>query len=126
MVYDELRRLVVMADIPEVNRFTPLKDRVTLVMEEVLKKCLAPTNQMIRNLIEIEDAFINTSHPDFMGGANAMMSIFSEEAKQQRKEDDIFKPQPPIFSLFQENRHDARPNEDAPGGPKDFGFHSLD
>lgn len=82
MVYEELRRLVTLSDIPELSRFSPLRDRVILVMEEVLKKCLAPTNQMIRNLIEIEDAYINTSHPDFMGGANAMMSIFSEEAKQ--------------------------------------------
>ena len=110
------------SDIPELNRFAPLKDRIALVMEEVLKKCLAPTNQMIRNLIEIEDAYINTSHPDFMGGANAMMSIFSEEAKQQRKEDELFKPQQPIFSLFQER---DRPNNNEEVN-KDFGFHNLE
>lgn len=44
MVYEELRRLVTLSDIPELSRFSPLRDRVILVMEEVLKKCLAPTN----------------------------------------------------------------------------------
>jgi replication fork clamp-binding protein CrfC len=31
---------------------------------------------MIKNLIAIEDAYINTNHPDFLGGANAMLNVF--------------------------------------------------
>ena len=38
------------------------------VMENVLSKSLTPTDQMIKNLIEIELGYINTSHPDFVGG----------------------------------------------------------
>ena len=38
------------------------------VMENVLHNSKTPTDQMIRNLIEIELGYINTSHPDFMGG----------------------------------------------------------
>ncbi len=36
-------------------------------MEDVLSKCLVPTEQMIKNLIEIELGYINTNHPDFVG-----------------------------------------------------------
>ena len=35
---------------------------------------------MIKNLIAIEDAYINTNHPDFLGGANAMLNIFQRES----------------------------------------------
>ena len=31
---------------------------------------------MVKNLILIEDSYINTHHPDFMGGANAMLNVF--------------------------------------------------
>jgi hypothetical protein len=31
---------------------------------------------MVKNLITIEDAYINTYHPDFMGGANAIFNVF--------------------------------------------------
>ena len=31
---------------------------------------------MVKNLIVIEDAYINTYHPDFVGGANAIMNVF--------------------------------------------------
>lgn len=31
---------------------------------------------MVKNLIKIEDSYINTYHPDFMGGANAILNVF--------------------------------------------------
>ena len=45
-------------------------------MYSLLSKCLTPTNQMVKNLITIEDAYINTGHPDFMGGTAAMINVF--------------------------------------------------
>jgi dynamin 1-like protein len=45
-------------------------------MYGLLHKALGPCNQMVRNLITIEDAYINTYHPDFMGGANAIFNVF--------------------------------------------------
>jgi len=44
-------------------------------MEDVLQKCLFPTNEMIRHLIEIELGYINTNHPDFVGGTSALITI---------------------------------------------------
>ena len=56
------------------------------VMESVLNDCLGPTNEMILNLIEIETSLINTNHPDFVGSADSLLNLFSEQHDQ--KEDD--------------------------------------
>jgi dynamin 1-like protein len=47
-------------------------------MEGVLDRCLEPTNQMISNLIDIEQAYINTSHPDFLGPEQSFVNIFDD------------------------------------------------
>lgn len=49
-------------------------------MYNLLNKSLGPCNQMVKNLIVIEDAYINTYHPDFMGGANAIFNVFDPNA----------------------------------------------
>lgn len=46
-------------------------------MESVLDKCLTPTTEMIANLIEIENAHINTNHPDFVGSADSLLNLFA-------------------------------------------------
>lgn len=56
-------------------------------MEKVLDKCLTPTTDMIIQLIEIENAHINTNHPDFVGSADSLLSIFSTEREQLENED---------------------------------------
>ena len=45
-------------------------------MEIVLDKCLTPTTDMIMNLMEVENAFINTNHPDFVGSADSLLNLF--------------------------------------------------
>lgn len=45
-------------------------------METVLDKCLSPTTEMIIQLIEIENAHINTNHPDFVSSADLMLNLF--------------------------------------------------
>ena len=41
-----------------------------------LKGCMVPTQKMISNLIQIELAYINTSHPDFIGGKQVQHNPF--------------------------------------------------
>lgn len=48
-------------------------------MENVLDKCLTPTTEMIANLIEIENGFINKNHPDFVGSADSLLNLFQTE-----------------------------------------------
>lgn len=32
---------------------------------------------MVKHLVKIQDSYINTYHPDFMGGANSIMEVFN-------------------------------------------------
>lgn len=61
------------------TRYYKLKSRICDVMESVLDKCLTPTTDMIMNLFEIENANINTNHPDFVGSADSLLNLFQEE-----------------------------------------------
>lgn len=63
-------------ELPEFNRFQNLRKKIIEIMYGLLSKSLNPCNQMVKNLIVIEDAYINTYHPDFMGGANAIFNVF--------------------------------------------------
>ena len=45
-------------------------------MYTLLQKTLIPTNSMVKNLIKIQDSYVNTYHPDFMGGANSITNVF--------------------------------------------------
>ena len=58
-----------------------MMNEITKVMEKYLQKCLIPTEDMIKNLIEIELGYINTNHPDFCGGANAMLDVIKLDDK---------------------------------------------
>jgi dynamin 1-like protein len=60
----------------ELNRFQNLRKKIVEVMYTLLNKQLQPTNAMVKNLIMIQDAYINTYHPDFMGGANSIVNVF--------------------------------------------------
>ena len=77
-VFDELRNIVNQIKVNEISRYRKLDNKIRSVMEDVLRKCLDPTNQMIRNLIDIEQSYINTSHPDFLGPEDSMLNLFEE------------------------------------------------
>ena len=77
-VYDELKNIVSSIEIPEITRYKKLELKIKQVMENVLDSCLTPTNQMIKSLIEIELAYINTAHPDFIGPDQSMLGTFDD------------------------------------------------
>ena len=76
LVFEELRRIITDIDLPEFNRFQNLRKKIIDIMQKLLTKNLHPCNVMVKNLIKIEDAYINTYHPDFMGGANSIFNVF--------------------------------------------------
>lgn len=88
LVHSELRKLIKLINIPELERFQNMTNEITKVMEKYLQKCLMPTEEMIKNLIDIELGYINTNHPDFCGGANAMLDVLKvdDEAKDADKQ----------------------------------------
>jgi len=54
LVFEELRRMINDIEIQEFKRYKNLRNK----------------------FVNIQDAYINTYHPDFMGGANAVLNVF--------------------------------------------------
>lgn len=75
LVFDEMQRMSFQSETTELCRFPELRDRVFEIVNQVLRNCVIPTQKMISNLIQIELAYINTSHPDFIGGKQAVSQI---------------------------------------------------
>jgi dynamin 1-like protein len=85
-IYEELRKILFGINIPEITRFDNLSNKIFEVMDTLLKKCLQPTDQMIKNLIEIELGHINKTHPDFLKN-NTLLNDKSEDDKSNKNED---------------------------------------
>jgi hypothetical protein len=67
---------VVEIEMPELYRYKGLRKKINEVMLDLLVKCLNPCNTMVKNLVVVQDSYINTYHPDFMGGSKSIMSMF--------------------------------------------------
>ena len=53
--------------------------------QALLSRHATPTREMVDNLLNIELAYLNTSHPDFVGGSQAIAHI-SMQATGARSE----------------------------------------
>mgnify|MGYP002789036457 CR=1 FL=1 len=65
-VFEELVRLLSFPDRLELKRYPVLTMRMVRVAEALVKERLEPTLAMVRDLVAIEQAYINTGHPDFL------------------------------------------------------------
>lgn len=74
MVVEEMQKMIQQSESVELNRFPELRDRALEVVTQLLRACVSPATKMITNLIQIELAYINTSHPDFIGGKAAALA----------------------------------------------------
>ncbi|KAK4757547.1 hypothetical protein SAY87_018848 [Trapa incisa] len=77
-IYDELIKISHRCMVNELQRFPVLRKRMDEVVVNFLREGLEPSERMIRHLIEMEMDYINTSHPNFIGGSKAV-----ETARQQ-------------------------------------------
>ncbi|KAF5444231.1 hypothetical protein F2P56_036720 [Juglans regia] len=77
-IYDELIKISHHCLVNELQRFPVLRKRMDEVIGNFLREGLEPSETMIGHLIEMEMDYINTSHPNFIGGSKAV-----EIAKQQ-------------------------------------------
>ena len=71
-VYDELLRMVSQSFPTEMKRFPNLKERVSEIVHGHLRNLLGPAQAMIKNLIAVELAYLNTSHPDYISSGKAV------------------------------------------------------
>ena len=85
-VYDELHQIIDSIDMPELSRYDNLRERIREVVHSLLMECRIPARQMIVNLIAMEQSYINTSHPDFLGGGKAIQRVLMAKARKQLQE----------------------------------------
>ncbi|KAI9189518.1 Dynamin- GTPase protein [Blastocladiella emersonii ATCC 22665] len=86
-VYEELLRLTHESCFPELRRYPVLRARVLDGVSDLLKEHLAPTRAFVQTLVAIQRAYINTSHPDFIGGAAAVAQLEKKYERERRKKE---------------------------------------
>ncbi|KAK2437252.1 Dynamin-related protein 3A [Trifolium repens] len=86
-IYDELMKISHRCMVNDLQRFPFLRKRMDEVIGNFLREGLTPTEIMIHHLIHMETDYINTSHPNFIGGSKAL-----ETAVQQTKSSTISLP----------------------------------
>lgn len=90
LVYEELMKIVhnvCSADIGnEMSRYPRLQNKLIEVVSDLLRERLGPTIKYVESLIEINKAYINTNHPNFVGAAKAMSIVVAERQKQKELE----------------------------------------
>ncbi|KAL7602453.1 dynamin-related protein 3A [Lactuca sativa] len=79
-IYDELIKMSHRCMVNELQRFPVLRKRMDDVIGNFLRDGLQPSETMIGHIVEMEMDYINTSHPNFVGGSKAV-----EVALQQVK-----------------------------------------
>jgi dynamin 1-like protein len=95
-----MRKLLILTveTLPELEKFIYLKKAIKDCVNDLLDKEMEPTLEMVKSLVAIEDAHINTGHPDFLGGANAVMNIFAKEKNESKEKEN----EKDNFSLFKD------------------------
>ncbi|KAL8242450.1 hypothetical protein R6Q59_012752 [Mikania micrantha] len=83
-IYDELIKMSHRCMVNELQRFPVLRKRIDDVIGNFLRDGLQPSETMIGHIVEMEMDYINTSHPNFVGGSKAV-----EIAMQQIKSSKI-------------------------------------
>jgi len=86
-VHNELRNRLMHPEIKKLDRFPRLRSRFTELSTDLLSQCLEPTEKMIRNLIDIETAYINVNHPDVLTGISAILEMFRNYEKTGKREE---------------------------------------
>lgn len=69
-------------------RFPTLHKKVLDVVSAMLEKGKSEARAMVSNIIKVQVAWLNTSHPNFIGGSRAVlqaMTRLQEERERQRQ-----------------------------------------
>lgn len=86
LVYEELMKICHNCGSQELARYPKLHTKLIEVVSELLRERLGPTTKYVESLIEINRAYINTNHPNFVGAASAMATVVEERQRQKEHE----------------------------------------
>ncbi|KAI3712335.1 hypothetical protein L1987_70887 [Smallanthus sonchifolius] len=77
-IYDELIKMSHRCMVNELQRFPVLRKRIDDVIGNFLRDGLQPSETMIGHIVEMEMDYINTSHPNFVGGSRAVEIVIQQ------------------------------------------------
>ncbi|KAG0309080.1 Dynamin- GTPase protein [Dissophora globulifera] len=85
LAYEELVKICHNCGAKDLTRFPRFHAKLIEVVSDLLRERLGPTSDYVESLISIQRSYINTNHPDFIGGGGAMSAL--ERASQKKKRD---------------------------------------
>ncbi|KAF9963383.1 Dynamin- GTPase protein [Modicella reniformis] len=85
LVYEELVKMCHNCGGKDHARFPKFYAKMIEVVSELLRERLSPTSDYVESLISIQRSYINTNHPDFIGGGGAMSAL--EKASHKKKKE---------------------------------------
>ncbi|KAA8525652.1 hypothetical protein F0562_007466 [Nyssa sinensis] len=87
-VYDELIMMSRACEATETLRFPMLRKHMDEVMGKFLREGLKPAERMIVNIVEMEMDYINSSHPNFLGG-NKAVELAMQQVRLSEDRNDV-------------------------------------
>ncbi|CAL5183250.1 unnamed protein product [Lathyrus oleraceus] len=96
-IYDELIKMSHRCMVTELQRFPFLRKRMDEVIGNFLREGLEPSENMIAHIMEMEMDYINTSHPNFVGGSKAL-EIAVQQTKSSRAALSVSRPKDALES----------------------------
>jgi dynamin 1-like protein len=85
LVYEELIKICHTCGSTELSRYPRLQGKLIEVVSDLLREQLGPCAQYVGSLIDIQRAYINTNHPNFLGAAAAMSSVIQEKQEREKR-----------------------------------------
>lgn len=90
LVYEELMKIVHLicnaGSNLDMTRYPKLQAKLMETVSDLLRERLGPTIKYVESMIEIQQAYINTNHPNFVGAAKAMATVVEERRRQRETE----------------------------------------
>ncbi|KAJ0252024.1 Dynamin-related protein 3A [Hirschfeldia incana] len=94
-IFDELVKISHKCMMNELQRFPVLRKRMDEVIGDFLREGLEPSEAMIGDIIDMEMDYINTSHPNFIGGTKAVEAAM-KNVKSSRVPHPVARPKDPV------------------------------
>ncbi|KAJ2799637.1 Dynamin- GTPase protein [Coemansia guatemalensis] len=85
LAYEELMKIGLSCGNNEMRRYPRLHARAMEVISDLLRERVGPTASYVESMIAIERAYINTNHPDFIGGPGAINDL--QRRLERRRKD---------------------------------------
>jgi dynamin 1-like protein len=85
LVYEELIKICHTCGSTELTRYPRLQGKLIEVVSDLLREQLGPCSGYVASLIDIQRAYINTNHPNFLGAAAAMSSVINDKEQREKR-----------------------------------------